>query len=123
MLMDAAVEVRRRFQDWTSAAAIAAIALFQLVDKPGIERLILGGGLVSLLLVVFIAATDRVAELFLLLRGVKYAQQTVTWTSLPPLSRLPWLRKARYWAFYLHTISLMIGLTLIVLAALTIDVA
>src|SRR5438105_2348720 len=115
MISREATEVRRRLQDWTSAAAIASIALsVGLADKPGLDRQVLGVGLGSLLVAVVITALDRGAEVMLLLRGAKYAQLHLAGHKQAPLSRLVWLRKTRYYAFFFHVIALVLGLALII---------
>ncbi len=120
-LQAAGTEARRRFQDWTSAGAIASIALsFDLVGADGINREVLAVGLGMLVTSVLIAALDRAAELELLLGGLKYARRVVLdGEDLPPRRRLILVRQIRYWTFYGHILLLLLGLTIVVIAAFT----
>ena len=112
---------RRRFQDWISAGAIAAIVLsLQLVGNHGIDRWILASGIALLFSSVSIAAVDQSSELWLLLDHAKYAQRVALHgEELPPQPRRVWLRKSRYYLFFVQVGVLLMGLLLVIVAAFT----
>jgi hypothetical protein len=120
LLSEAGTESRRRFQDWISAGAIAAIVLsLELVGHRGIDRWILGAGLVFLLVSIVITAVDQALELWILLQGAKYAQRILSGEELPPIRRRILVRRIRYYAFFGQAACVVIGLVLVVVAAFT----